>query len=137
MAVACHLQAPELCGYAVSIWRCRRCCCWRRDDAIAAVRRLPGPCCVARLRVTRNPGGRLGQRTPVAYLEVPGSEGLILHNVKLVSWHDPGLVLTAVEHSWRRLVWQEFRQSWWCRIDDSEAEGQTVKRPVHELDLVG
>lgn len=89
------------------------------------------------IRVTREPGGRLGQWARVAYLEAPGSEGLILHNVQLVSWNDRGLVITGVERSWRRRDRQEFRQSWWCRIDDGEAEGGSVRQPVHELDLVG
>lgn len=68
------------------------------------------------IRVTREPGGRLGQWQRTALLKATPESldvQLQLHEVQIQSWDHRGVVLAGVEIQWRRGRERDvYRQAW-------------------------
>lgn len=67
------------------------------------------------LRVSREPGGRLGQWSRIAMLmaEEGGSEVVLqLHDVQLQLWDNRGVVIRGTEIHWYRKQSDSYPQSW-------------------------
>lgn len=67
------------------------------------------------LRVSRAPGGRVGQwaRTAMLFANEGGDELLVqLHNVQLQSWDSRGVVIAGTEIHWDRKQRTDYRQTW-------------------------
>jgi hypothetical protein len=76
------------------------------------------------LRVTREPGGRLGEwsRTAMLMAEDGGTTVLMqLHDVQLQLWDARGVVIAGTEIHWDRKQRASYRQSWFV-VFPREAE---------------
>jgi len=80
------------------------------------------PVHTGRIRVAREPGGKLGSWARAASLDVGQEQLVSLHHVQLTRWDARGIVLVGVEQHWSRRRSETNPQSWWCRLV-SEAPG--------------
>lgn len=93
------------------------------------------------IRITREPGGRVGhwQRTALL-LAAPASTEVVLqlHSIEApVSWDERGLVLAGSEFEWHRKEHRVFRQSWLIKFDTGQAAGAKGHRLVDtQLELM-
>lgn len=93
------------------------------------------------VRVTREPGGRMGQWSRMAMLmaEDCGTEVLLqLHHVQLQLWDSRGVVLTGTEVRWDRKRSDSYRQSWFIvfpHAADQPAAGprRVAPEPARQL----
>lgn len=81
------------------------------------------------IRVTREPGGRLGQWSRTALL-VPTEDSIDvtiqLHSVQLQAWDVRGVVIAGVERNWYRKQRTNYRQSWFVVFP---GEASVVAKP--------
>lgn len=89
---------------------------------------------VGSIRVTREPGGRLGTWQRGAFLLVGAelSEPVLqLHNIQLQSWDERGIVIAGTEYEYDRKDRTAYRQAWLIK---PHAQAGTATHPaVHRI----